>query len=170
MVVDVDDGAAAPLGFRGRDLAKQLEAQGYEVFGLEYRLVGPNEVRQAACEVLEHEGELAHLLALPPGLATAQTIECCRRSVLEARREAVATAALRAAPRAAVPRATAAQPVPQPEDEALQARLEALQASMSWRLGHGIVVTAKRIVRPARRLVVALRRVTRGGRGWRGGT
>jgi hypothetical protein len=163
MVVDVDDRSTAQLGFRGCDLAKALEKQGYDVFGLEYRLVGPNELRQAVCEVLEHEGELTHLLALPPGLATAQTIECCRRAVLAARQEGVATAALRAAPQAAAQRAR------QPDDEALRVRLDALQASMSWRLGHGMVVTAKRMVRPARRLVVAPRRVIRRGRAWLGG-
>jgi FkbM family methyltransferase len=153
VVVDVDDLFTPRLGYRGRDLAKELESHDYEVFALEHRRTGPNEATQAVCGVLESEAGLTHLIALPPGLASLEAIERCRRAVLMARLEMSSTAALRSGGKAHMSL---------PADvHVLRRELEAVHASASWRLGHGIVLTAKRTVRPLRRLAAAARRHVR---------
>jgi FkbM family methyltransferase len=150
LVVDVNDQYTPRFGFRGTDLAKLLEYHGYEVVALEHRRTGPDEATQAVCRVDERQGELTHLIALPQGLASVESIECFRRGVLAARREATATAALQSR--------GVANEGSSGEAAVLRAKLDALHASASWRLGHGVVVTAKRIVRPTRRLAAETRR------------
>ncbi|NKB42030.1 MAG: hypothetical protein GKR86_13535 [Ilumatobacter sp.] len=162
IVVAVDDERTLRLGFSCEQIAELLREHGYDVFSLRHERINPVASEQHVSDA-DASGVATHVLALPAGAMTVDTLEQIRRSVLSARHEASAQAKLKRPP----PKNDQQSVTVKEEVTALRNELELLRESTSWRIGHGMVQATQRIVRPTRRWFRTLSS-TIGGSGRRG--
>ena len=156
VLVSVDDNFTPRLGYRGVDLARALEDLDYSVFGIEHRRTGPRGGIQAVCRPSESVGDLTHIVALPRGVGSIDELQASRRAIIAARLEASASRALR--PTAGdFDDEDLIHPVSN-EVATLRREIDEIHRSISWRLGHGIVLSGKSIVTAIPRLIASLKR------------